>query len=344
MESESYWRPEWLTRERDNEFFHSWIFAGLAEKLAKHNDYLSFSVAGIPVIVRNMKGKLIAFRNICSHRHSTIHPAGCGNAMFRCPYHGWTYDVDGIPIGIPDNANSFGFDKEEKKNLALDPVAVETCGNLVFVRLASEGVSLTEWLGSYTEILKQASTTFTENFKNHSWTWACNWKMLIEDSYAYRLYPADGSAFSEAPPRVENSGKHAAIHASLAAEAARHLDSCHRRLKLQRLLMLTEYDRFFIYPNLIVSIDYGLNCLIIRCEPLAQEQTIVDAWLMTSKPADNALYGGPVWRAVTEHWEEFTVGVMSRFGAACEIKQQVIRYGLNMASIKETACKEASAA
>src|ERR1700722_9704039 len=123
---EWYWKQEWLEREREEVFAANWYFAGFTQDLAKPNDYISLTVAGVPVAVRNMKDRLVAFRNICSHRHSTIHPRGCGSAMFRCPYHGWTYDDAGVPIGIPDNAKSFGFDAKARRELALDPVAVDT--------------------------------------------------------------------------------------------------------------------------------------------------------------------------------------------------------------------------
>src|ERR1700722_12272314 len=119
LPSEQFWQPEFFEAEQQSVFFNNWIFAGFKQQVAAHNSYISFTVAGIPVIVRNMKDKLVAFRNICSHRHSIIHPVGCGQAAFRCPYHGWTYDVDGVPIGIPNNEASFGFDKEAKQELAL---------------------------------------------------------------------------------------------------------------------------------------------------------------------------------------------------------------------------------
>src|SRR5262249_45545495 len=146
---ESYWANDWFDAERRRTFHDNWIFAGVTQDLENHNDYLSFTVAGVPIIVRNTKGKLAAFYNICSHRHATIHPKGCRNGHFRCLYHGWTYDGEGCPVGIPDNTRSFGFDQAARKALSLRKIAVDTCGKFVFVRLSEEGPSLKEWLGSY---------------------------------------------------------------------------------------------------------------------------------------------------------------------------------------------------
>jgi phenylpropionate dioxygenase-like ring-hydroxylating dioxygenase large terminal subunit len=136
----------------------SWVLAGATEEVAKNNDYLSFTVAGLPVVIRRMKDKLVAFRNICSHRHSVIHTEGCGNAMFKCPFHGWTYDADGVPVGVPDNKSSFGFDAEDKKKLALDPVEVDQCGRFLFVRVTPGGTSLQDWLGPLAQQIEHSGS------------------------------------------------------------------------------------------------------------------------------------------------------------------------------------------
>jgi phenylpropionate dioxygenase-like ring-hydroxylating dioxygenase large terminal subunit len=353
LPTESYWSESWLGRERDHVFTNNWIFAGFTQDLAKHNDYLSFTVAGVPVIIRNMKDKLVAFRNICSHRYSIIHPVGCGNAMFRCPYHGWTYDAEGVPIGIPDNARSFGFDKEAKRKLALDPVALETCGRFIFVRLAAEGPSLRNWLGSLAEKLENLSTVFDQVYARRNEVWACNWKLAIDitledyhhplvhpKSYYNHLGRAGPSETETAPPTeviegdveasiikadFEYAGPHSHSVGPLSERTRQHLESVARRLKLPRSTMLTKYNHFFIYPNLSVSSDDGINCYVARYEPIGGEQTRFDGWLATGTPADPKLVGGIVWQTVTKHWEEYSFSIVGEDRGACEVTQLGVR-------------------
>src|SRR4051812_48661991 len=91
--------------ERERIFSRSWIFAGLASEVSALNDYLRVQIAGKDVIVQNCSGTLRAFANVCSHRHSQIHEDSCGNRPLVCRYHGWRYDDNGIPMGIPGMEN-----------------------------------------------------------------------------------------------------------------------------------------------------------------------------------------------------------------------------------------------
>ncbi|HUY68501.1 MAG TPA: Rieske 2Fe-2S domain-containing protein, partial [Alphaproteobacteria bacterium] len=321
----NYCSPQAWERERHGAFADNWVFAGFRQDLAQPNDYLSFTIGGLPVIVRNMKGRLVAFRNVCSHRHSIIHPFGRGNDKFRCCFHGWTYDADGVPIGIPHNAKSFGFDLDGKKELALEQFAVDSCGNFVFVRIAKEGPALDEWLGAFAAPLGQISTVFDDIYARLDQSWTCNWKTPMDTMLVYRDYPeargmaAPGVAVGES--RLEKQGRHIAIHAPLPSGTRRHLESCARRLKLRRNPTLSGYDRFFIYPNLAISTDYGINALIARYEPAGAATTRFESWLLTGQPERPGLRGGPVWKAVTEHWEQFARAVLDDFRILCENRQ-----------------------
>ena len=92
-EQEAIWRREWL-------------LAGHVGDLRRPGDYLTASVAGEPLLViRGQDGELRAFSNVCRHRAARVadRAGNCGKAL-RCPYHGWTYGLDGRLMGVPERS------------------------------------------------------------------------------------------------------------------------------------------------------------------------------------------------------------------------------------------------
>ncbi|MBP2307300.1 Rieske 2Fe-2S domain-containing protein [Azospirillum melinis] len=125
-----------------------WFHLCLADDLAGPNAFVTTRVGAVPLVAQNIKGRVVAFRNVCTHRFAVIHgePAGCG--PLRCPYHGWSFDADGVPVGLPFNPTDFQLEAEGRRRLALHPAGLARCGRLVFVRVALDGPSLEEELGA----------------------------------------------------------------------------------------------------------------------------------------------------------------------------------------------------
>ena len=115
------------------------LFMGLSSRLPGPGDYLSEEIAGVPVLlVRDREGKLRAFANICRHRGAPV-ASGSGNARsFSCPYHGWTYGLDGKLAGVP-HEDAFGG--VAKAAHGLQPLAVGERHGLMFVRLGANDPS-----------------------------------------------------------------------------------------------------------------------------------------------------------------------------------------------------------
>lgn len=125
-----------------------WFHLCMADDLATPNAFVTTRVGAVPLVAQNIKGRVVAFRNVCTHRFAVIHgePAGCG--PLRCPYHGWSFDADGVPVGLPFNPTDFQLEAEGRRRLALHPASLARCGRLVFVRVATDGPSLEEELGA----------------------------------------------------------------------------------------------------------------------------------------------------------------------------------------------------
>ena len=85
-----------LRRERERIFARSWQYAGRVDEVASPGSYLAVDAAGIPILVtRDRAGTLRAFANVCRHRGSILAEGAASRETIQCPYHAWTYELDG---------------------------------------------------------------------------------------------------------------------------------------------------------------------------------------------------------------------------------------------------------
>ena len=116
---ECYRSADVQMREQTELFARAWIFVGFSDDLARHNDFLTAEVGGISVVVQNFKGEIRALHNVCSHRLARLQTDARGNRALVCRFHGWSYDSDGVPTGIPENERFFQLDEAACRELAL---------------------------------------------------------------------------------------------------------------------------------------------------------------------------------------------------------------------------------
>lgn len=108
-----YTNPERLERERDILFRRTPIVVGHGSQISAPGGFLATEVAGLPIlVVRQRDGSVRAFANLCRHRGARVVEQGCGSAdRFRCPYHAWSYGLDGRLLAIPDHEAFVGVDR-----------------------------------------------------------------------------------------------------------------------------------------------------------------------------------------------------------------------------------------
>ncbi len=130
----SYSDPQVAQGERERLFRALPLFIAMSCRLPASGDYLAEDVAGVPVlVVRGNDGAVRAFANICRHRGAPV-ASGCGHArMFSCPYHGWTYGLDGRLAGIPEAAS---FGDIDKATHGLTPLPAGERFGMIFIRLS----------------------------------------------------------------------------------------------------------------------------------------------------------------------------------------------------------------
>ena len=129
---EFYVDPAIYQLDLDHVFYKEWLFVGHDCEMARPGDYLTLQVGDYPVVVvRDRSGRIRAFHNTCRHRGSRICSAARGSSVrLVCPYHNWSYDLDGRLLFARDMAKPF-----DPRALGLKPVACETAAGYVWICL-----------------------------------------------------------------------------------------------------------------------------------------------------------------------------------------------------------------
>ena len=124
--------------ERERIWFGDWVCIGRAEEIAEPGDYLVRDLAGESIVVtRNRGGEIRGFYNVCAHRGTKLldDEPGRGHVgkVFKCPYHAWSYDLDGRLVGTPNVDEDEGFDRAA---YPLHEIGAEAYAGFLFVNLA----------------------------------------------------------------------------------------------------------------------------------------------------------------------------------------------------------------
>ena len=184
---EAYTSDDFFALENEQLFQNSWVFAAFAHELAKPGDATPVTIAGRPVLLlRNRAGELKAFHNVCRHRCLQLVDKSCNvGHVLRCPYHSWTYTLDGelklTPYfgGREPGAVPEGFDPSSR---GLVPVRFALWHDWIFVNLSGTApefepfvAPLAAWLeGIDLAKLQHLTTIDLGEIKT-------NWKFLMEN-------------------------------------------------------------------------------------------------------------------------------------------------------------------
>lgn len=135
LEQAFYTDPDYFKLDLELIWYRDWLFIGHDCELPKPGSYITAEIGDYPVIViRDGKGEIRAFHNSCRHRGSRLCSAEKGTvAKLVCPYHQWTYELDGRLLFARQMAK--GFDAGQ---FGLKPVALESVGGYIFVCLAND--------------------------------------------------------------------------------------------------------------------------------------------------------------------------------------------------------------
>jgi choline monooxygenase len=167
--------------ERSSVFAGNWQVVGRCDQVSQNGQFFTADVAGERLVVaRGEDGVLRAFYNVCRHHAAAVvtEPQGCAK-QFRCPYHGWTYGIDGALKGMVEFEGVCNFDRAKN---GLVPVSVDTWEDFVFVNLNGSATPLRDFLGVVPEIVAPLDLSKKMHFFDRRvYTLNCNWKVYVDN-------------------------------------------------------------------------------------------------------------------------------------------------------------------
>jgi len=176
-----YVDPAVLAAEEELLLRPAWQYAGPAEWVAEPGRYFAATCAGTPVVVvRDTDGTLRAHVNVCRHRGTVVARGRGSCTRLRCPYHAWTYALDGTLVVAPRSAREAGFDGTA---LSLLPAHVAEWGPLIFVAVGAEPPPLRPALARLASHLAAVGIEpgGLRFWGRSEWTSGANWKIVLEN-------------------------------------------------------------------------------------------------------------------------------------------------------------------
>ena len=200
-----YWSEDVLHRERSHLFGHTWCFAGRASAVPASGDVQPVEVAGQPLLlVHDESERVRVFHNVCPHRGARLvsEPRTARNRLV-CPYHAWTYDLDGRLVSRPHydgpGRHSSGGGSECDP-ISLVEVRSHTWFDWVFVDLSGECDPFARHMRPLLERLEHFPLTEFRFYETLRCEFAANWKLVAENHFdvyhVFRVHPELDRVFS----------------------------------------------------------------------------------------------------------------------------------------------------
>ena len=176
-----YSSEDFCRREIERVFLKTWQFVGRTDEIAEPGAYLCAETAGGPVILlRDEQGAVRAFANSCRHRGARLLKDTGQCERIVCPYHGWTYRLDGALRGATEMDQTVDFDRAE---YGLTPVRIATWQGFIWISFDPDVESLESYFGDLFE--RFASYQFDDMVvtRRSRYELGCNWKLIVDNAH-----------------------------------------------------------------------------------------------------------------------------------------------------------------
>ena len=176
-----YVSPDVLRSEQELIFRGAWHYAGPLEWAPEPGDRFPCLAGDVPIaVVRDGERVLRALVNVCRHRGSVVVSERGRRETLQCPYHAWTYDLDGSLRAAPRSERDASFDGSQ---LGLRPALVGVVGPFVFVNSSLDAPPLESALGGLPQLLAGGGVDLDElRFRERvAYEAGCNWKIAVEN-------------------------------------------------------------------------------------------------------------------------------------------------------------------
>lgn len=290
LPADAYISEEVLAWEQKNFFEAGWVCLGRSADLAEPGDQKAVPVGrGSVLVVRGKDGALRGFHNTCRHRgHEVVY---CSNEVknsrsLQCPYHSWTYELDGSFKMAPDFKNLEGFDATDPAH-GLVPLRIDEWGGWVFANVSGDAQELRANLGNLVDLCAPWEPERMVVRKSHEYVIEANWKIATENYHeCYHCSNIHPELCKVTPPEsgddYEATGNWVGGSMELMDFAeTMSLDGKSFGVPFRNLdaKALRDVYYFGLFPNLLISLhpDYVMTH---RMQPLEAGKTWVEcSWL-----------------------------------------------------------------
>lgn len=225
VSKERYYSREFHEREREQLWMRVWQVAGRADELPNAGDWKEYRIFDQSfVLVRGKDGEIRGFVNACRHRGNALCEGKGHTTLFRCPYHNWSYGLDGRLLGVamPDFEGTVEEFVGAKGELGLVQIPVEIFGGFVFLNPDKDAEPLQSYFGEAVELLSAyALEDMVPVGLNTREALDCNWKVVMdafqEGYHIQGVHPELISAMDESKERYRFFGDHSVATAPFGA-------------------------------------------------------------------------------------------------------------------------------
>ena len=268
-----YTNEQIFALEKETVFSRTWQFAARLDQLETAGNYVTTDIADEPVVVvRGNDGNLRGFFNVCRHHAAAVMTEAAGHANhLRCPYHGWTYSLEGELKGAPDFADVRNFDRTQNGLLPIDTAKWEKW--ILACVGDRQAPPLEQFLG--TELIDQFKELDLEKLQwleRRRYLLNCNWKVFVDNYldggyHVPHLHKGLNSILDYSQYTIENGERFCLQSSPMVAPGGDHHDVGEVR-KGQRALY------YWLYPNFMINVYEGtMDTNLVR--PLSVDRTEV---------------------------------------------------------------------
>jgi phenylpropionate dioxygenase-like ring-hydroxylating dioxygenase large terminal subunit len=325
-----YTDPRVLALELRTVFRRCWQYAGRLDQLQMQGDYVASELPGGEpvVVVRGQDGQLRGFFNVCRHHAAAVVTDAEGSArQFRCPYHGWTYALDGELKGTPDFAGVCDFDRSANGLVPLDCAA---CATWAFVKADAGAPSIEQFVG--VDLVRQLDALDLSRLhwmERRSYTLGCNWKVFVDNYldggyHVPHLHKGLDSVLDYSEYTITNGERYCLQSSPMVS------DGSDERMKAARHGERAYY--YWIYPNVMINC-YGGTMDTNLVIPRAVDRTEVIFDFYFADVSESARAANLESIAVSEQIQQEDVGI-------CESVQRGLQsraYGAGRLSVRREA-------
>lgn len=208
----AYWSEDWFALEQERIFRRNWVFAGASAQIPEPGDVKPIEIGGLPMmLVRGSDGEIRAFQNVCRHRGMQLVSEACRKSAFTCPYHNWTYGLDGKLRARPHfqgpNRGDV-FKKGGGEKLDLLPLRLVEFHGCLFVNVSGTADPLESWMQPVLDELRGFDLSAIRWAGKLDFEVQSNWKLIYENYMEnYHVFALHPRLLEFAPMETRSAGR-----------------------------------------------------------------------------------------------------------------------------------------